>query len=90
MTESESTKGDKVNDVCANNDDSQFFNVASKVMKKLDSKPKSIEAKVTTSVAGASKAFKSPKAKLPLQILVSFAYRIYLTYFDLTSQLFRS
>ena len=70
-TESESTKGEKVNDVCANNDDSQFFNVASKVMKKLDSKPKSIEAKATTSAAGTSKAFKSPKSKLPLQILVS-------------------
>jgi hypothetical protein len=44
--------------------------VASKVLKKLDSKPKAGEANKTISTT--AKIFKSPKAKLPLQIVVSF------------------
>lgn len=64
-----SKEEDKVDadDEVENPDDSQFFNVASKVMKKLDSKPK----KTADSTKNSSKVFKSPKAKLPLQTVVS-------------------
>jgi len=76
IPESESKEGEKVHDVCANPNESQFFSVASKVMKKLDSKPKSGEANKSTSfpTATTSKVFKSPKAKLPLQLVVSLKF----------------
>ena len=72
IAESEKSEGvDKTVDVEVENpDDSQFFNVASKVLKKFDSKPKTGDANKSLPTA-TTKVFKSPKAKMPLQIVVS-------------------
>lgn len=48
-------------------EDSQFFNMASKAMKKLDSK--AAKRGLSTSSLPKAKDFKSPKAKMPLQLM---------------------
>lgn len=73
LAESEKVEGaDQTSvDVVENHDDSQFFNLASKVLKKFDSKPKADANKtMPTTTTTSAKEFKSPKAKLPLQIVV--------------------
>ena len=58
-------------------DDSQFFNMASKALRKLKSRKSMINETTNPQQPVQQKIFKSPKAAKPLQILVSliFAFR---------------
>ena len=54
-------------------DDSQFFNMASKALKKLNSRKSSSVVENNRPIKDA-KIFKSPKSKTPLQILVRYFF----------------
>ena len=54
-------------------DDSQFFNMASKALKRLNSR-KSTSIPENNKPIKDTKVFKSPKSKTPLQILVRYFF----------------
>ena len=56
-------------------DDSQFFNMASKALKRLNSR-KSTSIPENNKPIKDTKVFKSPKSKTPLQILVRYFFLI--------------
>ena len=57
-------------------DDSQFFNMASKALRKLKSRKSMNETTNPQPVQLQQKIFKSPKAAKPLQILVSLIFAL--------------
>ena len=63
---SENEKKEKQDD-----EDSQFFNLGSKALERLNSRKSIISNEIIVNKPQTKKVFKSPKAKNPLQILVS-------------------